>query len=100
MPKERHTVIPASYLVLEDSGRVLLSRRYNTGYRDGWYSMIAGHVEASETFTQCMIREAYEEAGIVIHSEDVRVAHIMHRKSEYETETERVDVFFLCDRWE
>ena len=56
--KTRHTNIPASYLVLFDHNKVLLLRRFNTGYEDGNYSLIAGHVEEGETFTKCIIREA------------------------------------------
>jgi ADP-ribose pyrophosphatase YjhB (NUDIX family) len=41
--------IPAVYLVLENElEEVLLLKRQNTGYRDGYYSLIAGHVEEKE----------------------------------------------------
>jgi 8-oxo-dGTP diphosphatase len=43
--------IPASYLFLERDNRILLLRRSNTGYEDGNYSLIAGHVEANESFS-------------------------------------------------
>jgi hypothetical protein len=41
MEKTRHTNIPASYLILMKDNNVLLLRRFNTGYEDGNYSMIA-----------------------------------------------------------
>ena len=56
--------IPAAYLVLIKEKKILLLRRFNTGYEDGNYSFIAGHVEKSESFTACIIREAKEEANI------------------------------------
>jgi len=37
MVKERHKVVPASYLVLIKNGKILLQRRFNTGYEDGKY---------------------------------------------------------------
>ena len=43
---------------------VLLSRRYQTGWHDGEYSVPAGHVEAGETVTQAALREAREEVGL------------------------------------
>jgi 8-oxo-dGTP diphosphatase len=48
--------IPASYLILFRDGKILLLKRANTGYEDGNYSVIAGHVEPGENFTQCIIR--------------------------------------------
>ena len=40
MAKERHKIVPASYLVLIKDSKILLSRRVNTGYEDGKYPML------------------------------------------------------------
>lgn len=96
---KRHTLIASSYLLLIREDEVLMSRRFNTGYEDGRYSLPAGHVEMGETFTQTVIREAKEEIGIILKPEDVFVAHVMHRKSFGET-NERIDVFFIARTWE
>ena len=98
--KIRHTIIPASYLVLKKDNAVLLARRHNTGYKDGYYFLVAGHVEPGETFTQAIVREAKEEIGIIIHPDDVRVAHVMHRMSGADGDfEERIDIFLCADRW-
>lgn len=81
MPKNYHTNIPASYLILIKDNKILLLRRANTGFKDGFYSMVAGHVDPGETFTDCIIREAQEEAGITLTIQDISVMHMMHRKS-------------------
>ncbi len=94
----RHTNIVASFLVLIDKNRILLLKRCNTGYHDGDYGLVAGHVEQGETFTNAVIREAKEEAGIVITPKDLQVAHVMHRKSETD-QSERVDVYFVARTW-
>lgn len=94
--KDRHKIVPAAYLVLRDQDKVLLLRRFNTGYEDGKYSLPAGHVDQGETFTQAICREAMEEIDVMLKSEDVRVAHIMHRKS---IDSERVDTFFVVEGW-
>jgi len=75
--------------------QILLLRRYNTGYEDGNYSVVAGHVEAGETVTQAAMREAREEAGVTITPQDISVLQVMHRKSE----EERVDFFVLIKNW-
>ena len=78
----------------------MLLRRFDTGYEDGKYSMVAGHVDRGETFTQCIIREAKEEAGIVLKPEDLEVAHVMHRNSDTAENNERVDIFFVARQWQ
>lgn len=97
--KKRHQNVPASYLALMKDDQVLLLRRFNTGYQDGNYSLVAGHVDPDETFTQCMIREAKEEAGIILTQENLEVAHVMHRNSQEGEYQERVDVFFVAKSW-
>lgn len=99
MTKKIHQNIPASYLTLFKDNKILLLRRFNTGYEDGNYSMVAGHVDPGETFTQCIIREAEEEAGILLTPEDLQVVHIMHRNSGTPENNERIDVFFIAKKW-
>lgn len=97
--RQRHSIIPASYLILMDDDHVLLLRRFQTGYEDGNYSFIAGHVDSGETFTKTMVREAREEAGVIVLPEHLEVAHIMHRKN-IDRQEERVDVFMIAKTWE
>ncbi|MCJ8346207.1 NUDIX domain-containing protein [bacterium] len=97
MSQRNNSNIPASYLILIRQNKILLLRRHNTGYQDGQYSTIAGHVEEGESFSQCIIREAKEEAGITLKSKDIKSAHIMHRKSR---DKERVENFFIAQKWE
>lgn len=95
---KRHTIIPASYLILKQENKILLTRRFNTGFEDGQYSMIAGHVDQGETFSEGMIREAQEEAGIILNPNDIQLVHMMHRKSHVNAE-ERIDAYFLARTW-
>jgi ADP-ribose pyrophosphatase YjhB (NUDIX family) len=107
MAKERNKEVPASYMILLKDGKILLARRFNTGYMDGYYSLPAGHVEKGETFTQCIIREAKEEIGVDLRQENLKAVHFMHRDSraDYpqgvaEGVNERIDVFFTAEKWE
>lgn len=86
----------ASYLVLKDDGKVLLMKRKNTGFKDGHWSLVAGHVDRGENFREAMVREAREEAGIEISQKDLRPFSVMHRDSR---ESPYVDLFFLCEEW-
>ncbi len=95
LSKEKFKVIPTSHLILIKDGKILLSRRFNTGYEDGNYSVVAGHWEGNETSIQAMIREAKEEANIEIKPEDLEVVHVMNRKSG----DERIDFFIQAKNW-
>ncbi len=81
-----------AYLVLRRNSQVLLGLRQNTSYCDGYYGLVSGHVENGEAATAGMIREAYEEAGIELLPSQLRLAHIMHRK----TARLNMDLFFEC----
>lgn len=96
--KTRNKAVPAVYLLLEKDGKILLCRRYNTGYMDGMYDFPAGHVEAEELPLGALIREAKEEIGIEISRSDIRFLHFMYRVAHDET-GERVDIFFTADTW-
>jgi len=97
--KERFKIIPAVYLILKKDGKILLSRRYNTGHEDGNYSLVAGHLEGNESFRQAMIREAKEEVGIILNPNDLRVAHITHKRKIAGYDSERVDIFLVASKW-
>jgi len=96
MTKERHKLIPTVYLVLIKNDKILLLRRFNTGFMDGYYSFPAGHIEPKETLRQAMVREAKEEIGIEIDKEDLRLVHIIHRK---ESNEERINFFFTTEKY-
>lgn len=98
MAKERHKQIPSSYIVLIKDNKILMARRFNTGYEDGKYGFPAGHVEADESFTQGVIREIKEEIGIILYPQDLKVIHVMHRYAG--KDNERVDVFFAAEKWD
>ena len=74
---------------------ILLLRRFNTGYADGKYSVIAGHIDGNEEVKAAAIREAKEEAGIEIQPSEIEVVGVMHRKGE----DERVDFFLAASSW-
>jgi len=87
------------FLVDETNNKILLARRFNTGYEDGNYSLIAGHIDENETVREAMVREAMEEAGIEIKIEDIEVSHVMHRRREKQPHPDRIDFFTKVTRW-
>lgn len=94
---ERYKPYSAVWLVLIKDNKILLSRRHNTGWMDGYYTLVSGHLEAGESLTQAMAREAKEESDVTVAPVDLKVVHINHRKS---TEREYIDVYFTASQWE
>jgi 8-oxo-dGTP pyrophosphatase MutT (NUDIX family) len=99
MKKDRFKLIPAVYLLLRRENEVLLLRRANTGYQDGKYSVIAGHLNGDELATSAMVREAMEEAGIKVNPKDLILSHTCHRLTRNEVGQERIDLFFESTKW-
>ncbi|HSX16856.1 MAG TPA: NUDIX domain-containing protein [Patescibacteria group bacterium] len=97
--QDRHTVIPAVYVLLRQGSKVLLMRRYNTGYADGLYSLPAGHLDGGEPAKVAMVREIKEETDVVVAPEDLQLAHTMHRLAE-EGSHERIDLYFETTKWQ
>lgn len=90
---ERFKLVVAVHLILIENNQILLLRRYNTGYEDGNYSVVAGHINGGESVIHAMRREAFEEAGITIDEKDLRIVHSMHRKT---PNRESIDYFLTC----
>jgi 8-oxo-dGTP pyrophosphatase MutT (NUDIX family) len=91
--------VEAVYLVLINEGKLLLSCRQNTGYEDGNYGLVAGHVEAGETLRRAMVREAREEAGLELSEADLELALTMHRFSPTSSPHERLDFFMTANKY-
>lgn len=98
--KERFKLIPAVYLILRRDSGVLLLRRANTGYQDGKYSLVAGHLDGDELGTDAMAREAKEEAGISLMPKDVKLVHVSHRLNRNQPSQERIELFYEAWTWQ
>ena len=94
MKNERFKMIASGYLMLVRSGKILLSRRFQTGYEDGKYSLPAGHIEYNESLTSGTCREICEEIGVDLKPSDLKLVHVMHRKHL----DIRMDFFFTTDK--
>jgi len=90
---ERNSIIPASYGIFAQVDKILLVKRANSGYFDGYYSLPAGHVEEHEQPLAALQREMEEELGVRVSSEFVSLVTTSYRVQL--DQKDRIDFFFL-----
>jgi 8-oxo-dGTP pyrophosphatase MutT (NUDIX family) len=100
----RFQLVPAAYVVFLREGpngaEVLLHLRQGTGYMDGHWATIAGHVEAGESVLAAAVREASEEVGVEIAEADLVPLTVLQRTQNNDDPIEeRVDFIFTCRLW-
>jgi len=88
---ERFKIVSAAYLFLKTGNTILLGKRKNSGFMDGYYSLPAGHIYENESALEAAIREGREEMGISLKKGNLRHALTMHRNS---IDRVYMDIFF------
>ncbi|ADG75137.1 NUDIX hydrolase [Cellulomonas flavigena DSM 20109] len=101
----RSLLVAAAYVVLRrpgpDGDEVLLQRRAGTGYMDGRWAVVAGHVDPGESVHEAAVREASEEAGVRVDPVALRPVTALHRFERGGPAVEqRLDVFFEVTAWD
>ena len=99
---DRFRLVAAVHLLLIRDEQILLLRRANTGYEDGNYSIIAGHLDGDETVYAAAAREAREareEAAITVVGRDLNMVGVLQRRAATPTDDERIDFFLAASRW-
>ena len=89
----------SAQLIMRRGNSLLLLLRQGTGFEDGNYGLVSGHVESDEGTRAAMVREGREEAGLEISEDMLTVIHVMHRNTRWDAEY--FDVFMLrynCDQ--
>jgi mutator protein MutT len=89
----------AVYLLLKNSeNQILMSKRANTGFMDGYYSLPSGHVDENESATEALERESLEEINIT--PTNYKLVHTLHIKTVTQNiETTYVSLFFESERF-
>lgn len=79
----------ASYCLVQVKDAILVQRRANTGYLDGFWALPSGHVHEGEDAVSAASRELAEETGLIVEPQDWRFVCVMHRR----TDREIIDLF-------
>lgn len=97
---DRHSIIPAVWMIIRNqAGKIFLLRRHNTGWKDGYWTVPAGHVDANEGPIAAAIRELKEEAGVEVSPEALSDPLIYFYPAD-DGSHERVSLFFEVDSYE
>ena len=98
---KRFKIKAGVFLILIQNEQILLLRRFQTGIDDGCYVVPMGGIDGNETISSALIREAQEEANIILKPEDLRMCHLMHRYHPMPQglSFEQLDIFFCANTY-
>lgn len=91
-------VVPSVFACVHEKGKVLLLRRANTGWLDGWYDLPAGHLEDQEKFKDGAIRELFEETSLRANVADLKLIHLY--QNHHNPKSPHYGYIFLVKHWQ
>ncbi|WP_267941238.1 NUDIX domain-containing protein [Streptomyces sp. ST2-7A] len=99
----RALVVLCAAVVVHDraAGRVVMVRRGpEVGFAPGLWDLPVGKTERGESVSAAAVRELWEETGIRVAEEDLRLAHVVHGARAPKGPDGFVTVVFTAGRWE
>ncbi|WP_187369926.1 NUDIX domain-containing protein [Streptomyces boluensis] len=78
---------------------VLLQRGQNAKFAQGKWDLPVGKSEPGEPITETAVRELYEETGLTVKPESLKVAHIIHGAWGVEAPNGFLTVVFAAHEW-
>ncbi|MGP3985478.1 NUDIX domain-containing protein [Streptomyces sp. 3N207] len=78
---------------------LLLQRGPNAKFAQGQWDLPVGKSDPGEPITATAVRELYEETGVTVRPEDLRVAHIIHSAWGVEAPNGFLTVVFVAHEW-
>ena len=82
-------------LILYNRGNILLLRQKKG--QGGNYTLVGGTIESTEFAREALIREASEEAGLLLKKENLQLAHVLHKRPR--KKRQRITLYFKATKW-
>ncbi|WP_435056726.1 NUDIX domain-containing protein [Streptomyces capoamus] len=98
---ESMTLLVAAVIVHDKATNrvVLLQRSRNAKFAQGMWDLPVGKSEPGEPITKTAVRELYEETGLTVKPESLKVAHIIHGAWGVEAPNGFLTVVFTAHDW-
>ncbi|MGW3102936.1 NUDIX domain-containing protein [Streptomyces sp. NPDC001100] len=95
------TLLVAAVIVHDRAGGrvVLIQRGERATFGRGMWDLPAGKNEPGEPVTETAVRELYEETGIVVAPESLKVVHLIHAAAGVDAPHGFLTVVFVADKW-
>lgn len=98
---ESMTLLVAAVIVHDQATNrvVLLQRSQNAKFAQGMWDLPVGKSEPGEPITDTAVRELFEETGLTVKPEALKVAHIIHGAWGVEAPNGFLTVVFTTHEW-
>ncbi|MFF2654167.1 NUDIX domain-containing protein [Streptomyces sp. NPDC058045] len=98
---ESMTLLVAAVIVHDQATNrvVLLQRSENAKFAQCMWDLPVGKSEPGEPITETAVRELYEETGLTVQPESLKVAHIIHGAWGVEAPNGFLTVVFVAHEW-
>ncbi|MEV6500860.1 NUDIX domain-containing protein [Streptomyces prunicolor] len=98
---ESMTLLVAAVIVHDKATNrvVLLQRSQNAKFAQGMWDLPVGKNEPGEPVTETAVRELYEETGLTVKPESLKVAHFVHSAWGVEAPNGFLTVVFSAHEW-
>ncbi|KIF76647.1 DNA mismatch repair protein MutT [Streptomyces sp. 150FB] len=98
---ESMTLLVAAVIIHDKATNrvVLLQRSQNAKFAQGMWDLPVGKSEPREPITQTAVRELYEETGLTVKPESLKVAHVIHGAWGVEAPNGFLTVVFAAHEW-
>jgi 8-oxo-dGTP pyrophosphatase MutT (NUDIX family) len=95
------TLLVAAVIVHDRAANrvALLQRSQNAKFAQGMWDLPVGKSEPGEPITETAVRELYEETGLTVKPEALKVAHIIHGAWGVEAPNGFLTVVFAAHEW-
>ena len=83
----------AVHIILINDNKILLQKRKGSKLWPGYYALPAGHIDEGETQYDALVREAKEELGIEINTNDIINNYVVLRKNFFEIDGKTLEPY-------
>jgi len=90
-----HDITIKARLILYHHGKILLLKQ--TKPNGGNYTLVGGTVEQDEFARAALVRESFEEAGIILKEKDLQLVHVLHKRTK---DSHRIVLYFKAYKWD